>query len=210
MVVWVHHSTIVRCADMAGKRKLYSPFQISIMSESDIRKAYSELRSIANKRLARLENQGLGMTARNGYKFPTIRNIEESSKATIASELADVSKFLRDPRTTVTGEKQFLNNFREMMTEKGYSDLVDTPDDIYKTLQFMEEIRDTNNNRLLPSGDVLDVLQHAERLKIPTEKLKDNIDIFVQHLDDLEDVKPTKGGRTFSSQRLNALMRKWT
>ena len=195
---------------MAGKRKLYSPYQISNMSESAIRKAYSELRSVANKRLARLENQGLGMTARTGYKFPTIRNIEESSKATIASELADVSKFLRDPRTTVTGEKQFLNNFREMMTEKGYADLVDTPDDIYKTLEFMEEIRDTNNNRLLPSGDVLDVLQQAERLKIPTEKLKDNIDIFVQHLDDLENVKPTKGGRTFSSQRLNALIRKWT
>lgn len=210
MVVWVLHLMIVRCADMAGKRKLYSPYQISNMSESAIRKAYSELRSIANKRLARLENQGLGMTARTGYKFPTIRNIEESSKATIASELADVSKFLRDPRTTVSGEKQFLTNFREMMTEKGYADLVDTPDDIYKTLEFMEEIRDTNNNRLLPSGDVLDVLQQAERLKIPTEKLKDNIDIFVQHLDELENVKPTKGGRTFSSQRLNALIRKWT
>ena len=191
-------------------RKLYSPYQISNMSESAIRKAYSELRSIANKRLGRLEKQGLGMTARTGYKFPTIKNIEESSKATIASELADVSKFLRDPRTTVTGEKQFLNNFKEMMTEKGYSDLVETPDKIYKTLQFMEEIRDTNNNRLLPSGDVLDVLQQAERLKIPTEKLKDNIDLFVQHLDDLENVQPTKGGRTFSSRRLNALIKKWT
>lgn len=210
MVAWVRLLMIVRCATMPGKRKLYSPYQISNMSESAMRKAYSELRSIANKRLARLEKQGLGMTARTGYKFPTIRNIEESSKATIASELADVSKFLRDPRTTVSGEKQFLNNFREMMTEKGYSDLVETPDDIYKTLQFMEEIRDTNNNRLLPSGDVLDVLQQAERLKIPIDKLKDNIDIFVQHLDELEDVKPTKGGRTFSSQRLNALIRKWT
>ena len=180
------------------------------MSESAIRKAYSELRSVANKRLGRLEKQGLGMTARTGYKFPTIKNIEESSKATIASELADVSKFLRDPRTTVSGEKQFLTNFKEMMTEKGYSDLVETPDDIYNTLQFMEEIRETNNNRLLPSGDVLDVLQQAERLKIPTDKLKDNIDIFAQHLDELENVKPTKGGRTFSSQRLNALIRKWT
>lgn len=191
------------------KSKLYSPYQISNMSESAIRKAYSELRSVANKRLGRLEKQGLGMTARTGYKFPTIKNIEESSKATIASELADVSKFLRDPRTTVTGEKEFLKNFKEMMTEKGYSDLVETPEDIYKTLQFMEEIRDTNNNRLLPSGDVLDVMQQAERLKIPMEKLKDNIDIFVQHLDELENVQPTKGGRTFSSRRLNALIKKW-
>ena len=147
--------------------KLYSPYQISNMSESAIRKAYSELRSIANKRLGRLEKQGLGMTARTGYKFPTIKNIESSSKSTIASELADVSKFLRDPRTTVTGEKEFLKNFKEMMTDKGYSDLVETPEEIYKTLQFMEEIRDTNNNRLLPSGDVLDAMQQAERLKIP-------------------------------------------
>lgn len=191
-------------------RKLYSPYQISNMSESAIRKAYSELRSIANKRLGRLEKQNLGMTARTGYKFPTIKNIEASSKATIASELADVSKFLRDPRTTVTGEKEFLKNFKEMMTDKGYSDLVETPEEIYKTLQFMEEIRDTNNNRLLPSGDVLDVMQQAERLKIPMEKLKDNIDLFVQHLDDLENVQPTKGGRTFSSRRLNALIKKWT
>lgn len=190
--------------------KLYSPYQISNMSESAIRKAYSELRSIANKRLGRLEKQGLGRTARTGYKFPTIKNIESSSKSTIASELADVSKFLRDPRTTVTGEKEFLKNFKEMMTDKGYSDLVETPEEIYKTLQFMEEIRDTNNNRLLPSGDVLDVMQQAERLKIPMEKLKDNIDLFVQHLDDLENVQPTKGGRTFSSRRLNSLIKKWT
>ena len=42
------------------------------------------------------------------------------------------------------------------------------------------------------------------------DKFKQNIDIFVQHLDELEDIKPTKGGRKFSSQRLNELIRKWT
>lgn len=180
------------------------------MSESAIRKAYSELRSIANKRLGRLEKQGIGMTARTGYKFPTIRNIEESSKATIASELADVSKFLRDPKSTVTGEKEFLRNFKEMMTEKGYGDLVETPEEIYNVIDLMEEIRETNNDKIISSGDALDALQQAQRLKIPIEKFKENIDLFVNHLDELEDIKPTKGGRKFSSQRLNALIRKWT
>ena len=97
-----------------------------------------------------------------------------------------------------------------MMTEKGYGDLVETPEEIYNVLDFMEEIRETNNNKILPSGDALDALQQAQRLKIPIEKFKENIDLFVQHLDELEDVKPTKGGRKFSSQRLNALIRKWT
>ena len=189
--------------------KLYSPYQISNMSESAIRKAYSELRSIANKRLGRLEKQGLGMTARTGYKFPTIKSIEESSKATIASELADVSKFLRDPRTTVTGEKEFLKNFQEMMTDKGYGDLAQTPDQIYQTLRFLDDVRERHENDLIPSGDALDALQQGQRLKIPYEKLLENIDLFVQHLDDLENVQPTKGGRTFSQRRLNALIKKW-
>lgn len=190
-------------------RKLYSPYQISNMSESAIRKAYSELRSIANKRLGRLEKQGLGMTARTGYKFPTIKSIEESSKATIASELADVSKFLRDPRTTVTGEKEFLKNFKEMMTDKGYGDLASTPEQIYTTLRFLDDVRERHENDLIPSGDALDALQQGQRLKIPYEKLLENIDLFVQRLDDLENVQPTKGGRTFSSRRLNALIKKW-
>ena len=33
--------------------------------------------------------------------------------------------------------------------------------------------------------------------------------LLEEHLDELEDIKPTKGGRKFSSQRLNALIRKW-
>ena len=192
------------------KPKLFTPYQLASMTDAAIRKEYSKLRSIANKRLGRLQAQGLGKTARSGYKFPTIKDIESSSRATVASELADVSRFLRDPRTTVTGEKSFLENFKEMMIEKGYADLVETPDDVYKVLDFMEEIREENNNKVLPSGDALDALQQAQRLKIPMDRFKENIDLFVQHLDDLENVQPTKGGRKFSTQRLNALIRKWT
>ena len=192
------------------KPKLFTPYQLASMTDAAIRKEYSKLRSIANKRLGRLQAQGLGKSARSGYRFPTIKDIESSSRATVASELADVSRFLRDPRTTVTGEKSFLENFKEMMSEKGYADLVETPDDVYKVLDFMEEIREQNNNKVLPSGDALDALQQAQRLKIPMERFKENIDLFVQHLDDLENVQPTKGGRKFSTQRLNALIRKWT
>lgn len=192
------------------KPKLFTPYQLASMTDAAIRKEYSKLRSIANKRLSRLQAQNLGKTARSGYRFPTIKDIESSSRATVASELADVSRFLRDPRTTVTGEKSFLENFKEMMSEKGYADLVETPDDVYKVLEFMEEIREENNNKVLPSGDALDALQQAQRLKIPMERFKENIDLFVQHLDDLENVQPTKGGRKFSIQRLNALIRKWT
>lgn len=190
--------------------KLFSPYQLSRMSEAEIRKEYSRLRSVANKRLARLQAQNIGKTARTGYRFPTIAQVESSSKATIASELADVSKFLKDERTTVTGEKKFLSDFQKMMTDKGYGDIVETPEEIYNTIEFLEQLREMHKDRILPSGDALDALQEAERLNIPREKLLNNIEIFVDHLDDLRGVLPTKGGRTFSSSRINSLINKWT
>ena len=190
--------------------KLYTPYQMSRMTDKEIRAAYSELRSIANKRLGRLEVQGLNMTARTGYRFPTIKSIEQSSRATVASELADVSKFLRDERTTVRGEKKFLNDFQEMMTEKGFGDLVETPDEIYRTLEFLEDLREMYDDKMFSSGDALDALQEAERLNIPKEKLFDNIDMFISHLEELRNVKPSKGGAEFSSRRINNLIKKWT
>ena len=190
--------------------KLFTPYQMSKMTDAAIRKAYSSLRSVANKRLGRLESQGLGKTARTGYKFPTIKSIEESSKATVASMLADVSKFLRDERTTVRGEKKFLNDFQEMMTEKGFGDLVETPDEIYRTLEFLEELREVYDDKMFSSGDALDALQEAERLNIPKDKLFENIDMFISHLEELRNVKPSKGGAEFSSRRINNLIKKWT
>lgn len=193
------------------KNKLYSPYQISNMSESAIRKAYSELRSVANKRINRLNKSGLTYPQQ---KFPTLKELEVGKPnrtlgSSISGALADVSVFLRSERTTVSGLKQFYKDFTEMMTEKGYGSLVKDVGSIRNTLLFLETIREENSDKILPSGDALDVLQETERLKIPIDKVVDNIDFFVAHLDDLENVQPTKGGRTFSSRRLNALIKKW-
>ena len=96
------------------------------------------------------------------------------------------------------------------MTDKGYGDLVETPEDIYKTIDYFDELREQHKDKILPSGDALDALQEAERLNIPHDKLVDNIEMFVSHLDDLKNVKPSKGGAEFSSRRMNNLIRKWT
>lgn len=192
------------------KSKLYSPYQISKMSDSEIRKAYSDLRSVANKRLGRLEAQGLNQTARSGYRFPTIKQVESSSKSTVASELADVSVWLRDERSTVRGEKAFMNEFIENMKEKGYGDLIESNDDAYDFFDFMEEVRQEHQELQIRGSDLLDAMQEAERLNIPRDKLMENIEQFVSNLEDLKNVQPTKGGRTFSSSRIDALIRRWT
>lgn len=198
------------------KYDIYTPYKMESMTEAQIRAEYSRLRSVGNKRLQRLEAAGIGARAIKGYRFPTIAQIESSSKNTVASELANVSRWLGDYRSTLTGERQFLAEFREMMQSKGYGSLVETSEDVYKVIGLLDDLREKYKNDLLRyrSGltdkDIFDALQQAQRLNMPVEALKQNIELFVANMDALEKIQPTKGGRTFSSSRVNALVRKWT
>ena len=197
------------------KYDVYTPYNMGSMTEKQIREEYSRLRSVANKRLLRLEKAGIGMRALKGYKFPTISQIESSSKSTVSSELASVSRWLSDYRSTITGEKQFITEFQDMMQGKGYGDLVKTLEDVYKVVEMLDDLREKHKNDLLKyragltDQDIFDALQQAQRLKIPVDALKKNIELFVANMDALEKVQPTKGGRTFGSNRINALVRKW-
>ena len=199
----------------SSKYQVYTPYRMEGMTEKQIRAEYSRLRSVANKRLQRLEKAGIGKRALSGYQFPTIAQIESSSKSTVSSELASVSRWLSDYRSTITGEKQFLSEFREMMQDKGYGDLVKTSEDIYKVVDLLDDLRERHKNDLLRyrSGltdqDIFEALQQAQRLRIPVDALKKNIELFVANMDALEKAQPTKGGRTFGSNRINALIRKW-
>lgn len=198
------------------KYELYTPIKMENMTEAALKSEYSRMRSVANKRLQRLEAAGIGKRALEGYRFPTIAQIQSSSKSTVASELASVSRWLNDYRSTLTGERQFLEEFREMMERKEYGSLVSTPEDIYNVVDLLDDLRERYKNDLLRyrSGltdkDIFDALQQAQRLNMPIEALKQNIELFVANMDALEKVQPTKGGRTFSSSRIDALVRKWT
>lgn len=201
------------------KYELYTPIKMESMTEAQIRAEYSRLRSVGNKRLQRLEAAGLGMRALRGYRFPTISQIESSSKSTVASELASLSRWLGDYRSTLTGERQFLEEFRDMIRNKAngqYASLVETVKGTYDLIGLLDDLRERYKNDLLKyqfgltDTDIYDALQQAQRLNMPVEALKQHINLFVANMDALEKVQPTKGGRTFSSSRVNALVRKWT
>ena len=201
------------------KYELYTPIKMESMTEAQLRAEYSRMRSIGNKRLQRLEAAGIGMRALKGYRFPTIKQIESSSKSTVASELASLSRWLGDYRSTITGERQFLNEFRDMIRNKAegqYASLVKTVKGTYDLIDLLDDLRERYKNDLLKyqfgltDTDIYDALQQAQRLNMPVEALKQHINLFVANMDALEKVQPTKGGRTFSSSRVNALVRKWT
>ena len=190
------------------KGKLFSPTQIAKMSNADIRKEYSRLRSIANKRIQRMEQSGLGM-GRN-QKFATIKQISESSKWNVESQLAEVSRFLRSERTTITGEKKFLNEFKQNMIDRGYGDLVQTTEDIYDMIDFMEHMREQYGDKLFDSGDALDVLQETQRLNIPPKKVRENYEAFASNLAELEKMSTPKTEKTMSNAKVKKLVERFS
>lgn len=186
--------------------KLFSPHQIDKLSARAMNAAYSTLRSVANKRIRRMTEQGLG---RGKALFPTIKQIEETGKFTIKSALADVSMFLRSERTTVKGEKKFIRHFQEQMTEQGYGELVQTREDIYNMIDYMDHLREIYSDKLFDSGDALDVLQQGQRLNIPLEMLEENYDLFASNLEKMEKLRVSPGKKAFSMRRMKNLIKKW-
>ena len=178
-------------------RKLYSPWQIHKLSDGEINKAYSELRSIANKRLQRQQAQNIGIRARKGFRFPTIADINASSKDTVEAALADVSAFLRSDRTTIKGEKKAVSAFRDRIAELGYPDLVSDLDITYETMEFLDDLREQYSDKIYDSGDVLDVLQHAQKLNIDKALLEKHINTFYEHQKQFLKIKiPKRRGYT--------------
>lgn len=189
-------------------RKLYTPSTARRLTEAQARKAYSELRSIANKRIDRV--WAAGFSQEYQPHFPTIKQVNALKYGNIYSALADVSAFVRSERTTVKGMRKFYKDMRESMIEQGYGDLVETDDDVWRMIKYMDYLREQYSEKLFDSGDALDVLQEGQRLNIPLDKLTENFDLFASNLDKMEKLRRSPGGREFSQARIDRLIKKWS
>lgn len=192
------------------KSKLFSPSQIGKMSDAAINAAYSNLRSIANKRLQRMQAQGIGIRARTGFRFPTIKDIEQSSKWNVSSMLADVSMWLRSDRTTIKGEKKAVAQFREVMGRMGYEDLVKDLDGVYNLMDYLDEIREKYGDKVYASGDAIDVYKQSQKLKIPDEVFRNNYEVFLENRREFLAIKPNKNNQMIGKKRLERLIEKWS
>lgn len=181
---------------------LFFPYEIARLTNKQIRREYSKLRSTANKRLQRLQEAGLGV--HGSFRFPKIAG---RSNEQLEADLADVSRFLRDERTTVTGERKFVKGELEMLHEKGYEFV--NRENFYDFINFMEEKRQEVGGKIFDSGDAADVFNEGQRLNIPVNVLKKNFDYFAQNLAAMEKVQPIKTDRTVRFSDIKRKMKRF-
>ena len=159
--------------------KTYFPYQIERMSNRDIRKAYSDLRKTANKRLANLEKNNLG-----GYGAFRFAKLEQIHADDVGQELAELSRFMRDPRHTVRGAREHRNNILDSLHEKpGFEDINES--NFRAWTEYMDLLREKYGNKLFDSGDATDVFMEAERLDLPANIIKNHYNLFKNNLEEI-------------------------
>lgn len=159
--------------------KTYFPYQIERMSNREIRKAYSDLRKTANKRLANLEKNDLG-----GYGAFRFAKLEQIHADDVGQELAELSRFMRDPRHTVRGARSHRENILDALHEKpGFEDINES--NFRAWTEYMDHLREKYGNKLFDSGDATDVFMEAERLDLPANIIKNHYNLFKNNLEEI-------------------------
>ena len=180
--------------------KIFTPLDIKGMADSAVREAYASLRGVAQKRVGRMAAQGLG---RNLPSFPTTRGLTNEEAR---QQLAEISRWIRDPRHTVKGYKRQRAYNLERFHEKDYNWVNENNYEDF--IQYMEELREEYGSKTFDSGDAADVYNNAQRIGIPTETIKKNYDYFASHLEQLDDMKPVRSERGATMRAIKDKIRK--
>ena len=145
------------------------------MKQEKVNKAYSELRKIANKRAMRMERAGV-ISVFSGVYFPKISELDDEG---VRSALAAVSRFLRDPRASLSGIKTYRQKMLKTFHEHGY-DFVNEFN-LTQFTNFMEwaRARSGANDRVFKSDRYAEIFEEAEEKGIPAAELQRNFEKYV-------------------------------
>ena len=175
----------------------YTPSNIKAMLEGDkglqseVRKEYTRLRDISQKRLKRLAKAGYTDTEvyrRNVKHYPKLKDIK--SKSELAQRLSDLSRFVASKQSTVSGIKEKERKALESLSEHGYGFVNES--NIQEFGEFMEEYRNQLLDMDYDSGDAAELYSVIQKHKIDPEKVKVDFEYWLENLEKAQELKRSK------------------
>ena len=165
-----------------GDKSAYKYYNLDSRTESELRKEYSRLRAIANKRITRLEKAGFGESAlleRYGQGFAKTGSISKGDVASLKKALYEVVWFTTNERSTVSAERKAMLKEIKKLHENGY-DFVNESN-YYKFKRFMQKMRDFSIIDAYGSNRVAEIFPQIEALdEEDTNKLiSDLFDVYI-------------------------------
>lgn len=173
-------------AKLTWDRDWYTPSNIKAMIDAgrlkEVRKEYTRLRDISQKRLKRLKAAGYEETEiyqRNYKHYPLLKNIKTNSE--LAQRLSDLSRFIESRRSTIKGIKDQRTQSIQTLHEHGYDFVNDR--NYQDFVRFMESYRDNLLDMEYDSGDAAELFGVAEKHKIEPEKMQNDFEFWLENLD---------------------------
>ena len=175
----------------------YTPSNIKAMLEGDkglqseVRKEYTRLRDISQKRLKRLAKAGYTDTEvyrRNVKHYLKLKDIK--SKSELAQRLSDLSRFVASKQSTVSGIKEKERKALESLSEHGYGFVNES--NIQEFGEFMEEYRNQLLDMDYDSGDAAELYSVIQKHKIDPEKVKADFEYWLENLEKAQELKRSK------------------
>ena len=163
-------------------------------SMKDIRKEYTRLRDIAQKRLKRM---GASMWAetqtykRNVKHYPLLKDIK--TEAELAARLSDLSRFIMTKTSTVSGMEVQMKKALKTLHEHGFNFV--SKENYISFGKFMEEYRFQKLDEMgYDSADAADTFNALEQHRVDPEKVKKDFEFWLANQELLSEMATGSGG----------------
>lgn len=158
-------------ATLKYDKNLYTPTGTTALTDKELRREYSRLRSIARKRLERFE--GTEWTTSQIYKynkegFKPLKDIKSDRE--LRHLLSDVARFVTAERGSVSGLEKERRKAVQTLNERGYEFV--NKKNFRKFAEFMDYVRTANLNRIFDSKRVADFYEATERRQWSNEEMR--------------------------------------
>lgn len=185
-------------ASLSYEPEFYSPSNIRTYIKengvADIRKEYTRLRDISQKRLKRMGSTMWARTQtykRNVNHYPLLKDIK--SEAELASRLSDLSRFISRKTGSVSGMEAQMKKSLKTLHENQYNFV--TRENYLDFGEFMEEYRFQKLDEQYDSGDAAETYNLLEQHRIDPTKVKEDFEFWLANRKILEDLATGKGGQ---------------
>lgn len=173
----------------------YSPvFLRHLLSTGEaakVRKEYTRLRDISQKRLKRLAAAGLADTEvykKNVNHYPKLKDIKSANE--LSARLSDLARFIKSERSTVSGFKTVMEKSIKTLHEHGYTFV--TKENYKDFAEFMAEYRYQKLDMSYDSGEAADTFGVLEKHHIKISQIQQDFEYWVKNHKLYEDMRSMK------------------
>ena len=185
----------------------YYYVEANILTPEEMRKHYSYLREVANKRLARFkgtEFEKEKIYNKNRNKFVPLKEIKNERE--LKHKLYEVNKFVRSRASSVSGLKQIRKQTLETLKDRGINFI--NKKNIKEFGQYMDFLRSKYGSKQFGSEQALVLYGQAVKKKINPFEIAEDFAFWQAHTRELEQLPRIKDTESHGVEDYKRLLTK--